>query len=135
MGLRWQGVDSGLSHAPNAKTGQVSTSAVEARYGINSGVIHCCGQRLSAVADTDVFAAHGRVCSPFQPEAIMYAKLACAACLALVLTGCTDYGGGSRDGAYYQPSRGPAGDYYYGRPPAKPGYYMPHFWPNRKPIW
>src|SRR3546814_5123331 len=65
----------------------------------------------------------------------MYAKLAFAAVLALVLTGCTDYGGGYRDGAYYQPSRGTEGDYYYGRPPAKRGYYMPYYGPYGFPYY
>lgn len=65
----------------------------------------------------------------------MYAKLAMAAVLALLLTGCADYGGGYRDGAYYQPSRGSEGDYYYGRPPAKRGYYTPYYGPYGFPYY
>lgn len=65
----------------------------------------------------------------------MFAKLVTIAALALLLSGCVDYGGGYRNGAYYQPSRGNEGDYYYGRPPVNRGYYSPYYGPYGAPYY
>jgi hypothetical protein len=55
--------------------------------------------------------------------------------LIVLFAGCASYGSGYRDGAYYRPSRGDEGDYYYGRPPVNRGYYNPYYGPYGAPFY
>jgi len=65
----------------------------------------------------------------------MLARIATMIALGALFTGCASYDNGYRDGAYYHPSRGSEGDYYYGRPPVNRGYYNPYYGPYGAPFY
>jgi hypothetical protein len=65
----------------------------------------------------------------------MFVKTMVSVALIVLFAGCASYGSGYRDGAYYRPSRGDEGDYYYGRPPVNRGYYRPYYGPYGTPFY